>query len=154
MKNFILLGISIFTLNTHTAFAIAPQISCASPPPISSYNISQTPANNVPLYQCYAIGGECLYNATKPAATGWDLESCPTNIGGSNCCRWKTQPTPTPTPVPPPCPNGGILVSQPVNGTVVQLCCTGTGITKWTPTIGTINYHGPYCCTPKAIPAN
>ncbi len=97
------------------------QISCAKPPPATSYNVSSTKANNVPVGLCYRnTAGECLYNTANPAtATGAWNTGCPPAIAGTDCCGWKPASAggacckPKPGGVPSDCANPLLNLGHP-----------------------------------------
>ena len=74
------------------ACVLPPPPTCADPAHVPAYNNGSTPANNVPLTQCYKnTSGECLYNWRTPAnyndGSGWN-KLCPVSIAGAACCGW------------------------------------------------------------------
>lgn len=70
-------------------------IVCAQTPPATNFNTSDTTANNVPLYQCYAFvapngARECLYNYAAPGSASGSNTGCPTETADADCCGWYT----------------------------------------------------------------
>ena len=80
----------ILTLIILSSLAQAtPTITCANKN--ANYNISESPSNNVPLYQCFlSTLNECHYNMIAATATAQPIDSaCPSSVAGTDCCGWR-----------------------------------------------------------------
>jgi uncharacterized protein (TIGR02145 family) len=135
MKKLLTLALDLVVLAVLTGPAVAQQqkVSCANPPPATTYNTGGTSANNVPLNQCYKNSvGECLYNFAAPGTAGGWNTSCPPAIAGSNCCGW------TPSPATSHFDIRKVTGNTPIPGSYVfNVTCTVNG--------------APYTVTPNPV---